>query len=155
MLAEKLNVSRQSVSKWELGQALPEVDKIIAMSKLFKVTTDELLLEKDICQNYLAILANIKEFIDDDAKVASQAITTMLKGSEIEKSALLMVLLGADYAAKIYKHLTDDEIDLITLKVIGIRLSNISESTKNETLDQFYQICTLYKRRADYSSSEE
>ena len=42
-LAEKLGVSRQSVSKWELGQALPEVDKIVAMSRLFAVTTDELL----------------------------------------------------------------------------------------------------------------
>ena len=45
MLAEKLGVSRQSVSKWELNQSLPEVDKIVAMSKLFGVTTDELLIE--------------------------------------------------------------------------------------------------------------
>ena len=43
ILAEKLGVSRQSVSKWELGMALPEVDKIIAMSKLFSVSTDDLL----------------------------------------------------------------------------------------------------------------
>ena len=45
MLAEKLDVSRQSVSKWELGQTLPEISKIIALSKLFGVTTDELLLD--------------------------------------------------------------------------------------------------------------
>jgi lactoylglutathione lyase len=43
MLAENLGVSRQSVSKWELGQSLPEIDKIISMSKLFCVTTDDLL----------------------------------------------------------------------------------------------------------------
>jgi len=42
-LAEKLDISRQSVSKWELGQTLPEVDKIMAMSRLFSITTDELL----------------------------------------------------------------------------------------------------------------
>jgi len=42
-LAEKMNVSRQSVSKWELGQTLPEVDKIITMSKLFSVSADNLL----------------------------------------------------------------------------------------------------------------
>lgn len=42
-LAEKMNVSRQSVSKWELGQTLPEVDKIITMSKLFSVSADALL----------------------------------------------------------------------------------------------------------------
>ncbi|MDF2938526.1 MAG: family transcriptional regulator [Paenibacillaceae bacterium] len=34
-LAEKLSVSRQSVSKWELGQSYPEVDKIIQMSLSF------------------------------------------------------------------------------------------------------------------------
>ena len=42
-LAEKLAVSRQSVSKWELGQTLPEVDKILSMSQLFSISTDELL----------------------------------------------------------------------------------------------------------------
>ena len=39
-LAEKLNVSRQSVSKWESGQAVPELDKIVAISTVFDVTTD-------------------------------------------------------------------------------------------------------------------
>lgn len=43
-LAEKLEVSRQSVSKWELGQAVPDVDKIVRMSELFGVTTDKLLM---------------------------------------------------------------------------------------------------------------
>lgn len=43
-LAEMLEVSRQSVSKWELGQAIPDVDKIIRMSELFSVSTDTLLL---------------------------------------------------------------------------------------------------------------
>ncbi|MCL2285529.1 MAG: helix-turn-helix domain-containing protein [Firmicutes bacterium] len=45
-LAEKLSVTRQTVSKWELGQALPEIDKIIAMSRLFRTTTDELLIDE-------------------------------------------------------------------------------------------------------------
>ncbi|MFM9332175.1 helix-turn-helix domain-containing protein [Paenibacillus mesotrionivorans] len=44
-LAEKLSVSRQSVSKWELGQSYPEVDKIIQMSLLFSVSTDDLLMD--------------------------------------------------------------------------------------------------------------
>lgn len=44
-LAEMLNVSRQSVSKWEMEQSLPEVDKIVLMSKLFGVGTNEILLE--------------------------------------------------------------------------------------------------------------
>ena len=42
-LAEKLNVSRQSVSKWESGQTIPELEKLIALSEVFQVTTDYLL----------------------------------------------------------------------------------------------------------------
>ncbi len=42
-LAEHLNVSRQSVSKWESGMSVPDLNKIIAMSELFGVSTDYLL----------------------------------------------------------------------------------------------------------------
>ncbi|MBY0758071.1 helix-turn-helix domain-containing protein [Sellimonas caecigallum] len=46
-LAEKLNVSRQAVSKWELGVSVPDVDKIVLMSDLFGVTTDYLLKRQE------------------------------------------------------------------------------------------------------------
>ena len=41
-LADALQVSRQSVSKWETGTAVPELDKLVKLSKLFGVTLDEL-----------------------------------------------------------------------------------------------------------------
>ncbi len=42
-LAERLEVSRQSVSKWESGASQPDVDRVVAMSRLFDVSTDYLL----------------------------------------------------------------------------------------------------------------
>ena len=42
-LAEKLNVTRQSVSKWEGAQSVPDIDKILQLSCLFGVTTEYLL----------------------------------------------------------------------------------------------------------------
>lgn len=42
-LAEQLGVTRQSVSKWESAQSVPDIDKILQMSRLFGVTTDYLL----------------------------------------------------------------------------------------------------------------
>ena len=42
-LAEKLSVSRQSVSKWEIGQAFPQIEKILAICSLFSVSADDLL----------------------------------------------------------------------------------------------------------------
>ena len=40
-LAEQLDVSRQSVSKWELNDAAPEISKIIALSELFGISTEK------------------------------------------------------------------------------------------------------------------
>jgi len=42
-LAENIHVSRQSVSKWEMDQALPQIDKVLLLCKLFDISTDELL----------------------------------------------------------------------------------------------------------------
>lgn len=41
-LAEHLDVSRQAVSKWERDEAVPELDKLVALSQTFEVTLDEL-----------------------------------------------------------------------------------------------------------------
>ena len=46
-LAVQIGVSRQAVSKWELDAAMPEIDKLLALARIFGVTTDELLSEDD------------------------------------------------------------------------------------------------------------
>ena len=46
-LGEKLNVTRQTVSKWELGQTTPGMDMLSEMSKIFGVSVDELINEGD------------------------------------------------------------------------------------------------------------
>ena len=45
-LAEKLNVSRQAVSKWEGAQSIPDMNRIIQLSELFGVSTDYLLKDE-------------------------------------------------------------------------------------------------------------
>lgn len=45
-LADQLEISRQSVSKWESGASIPELDKIIGMSRIFGVSTDFLLKDE-------------------------------------------------------------------------------------------------------------
>lgn len=44
-LAEKISVSRQAVSKWEMDQALPQIDKVLQLCTLFGISTDELLCD--------------------------------------------------------------------------------------------------------------
>ena len=53
-LAEKLNVSRQSVSKWEGAQSIPDINRIIMLAEIFGVTTDYLLKDdamRDSCDS--------------------------------------------------------------------------------------------------------
>ena len=45
-LAEKIQVSRQSVSKWEMDQALPQIDKVLLLCKFFGVSADALLSQR-------------------------------------------------------------------------------------------------------------
>jgi len=48
-LANELYVSRQSISKWELGNAYPGIDMLVMMSDIFDITLDELIKQdKDL-----------------------------------------------------------------------------------------------------------
>ena len=47
-LAFRLDVSRQAVSKWEMGASLPDLDNVLKMSELFSCSTDYLLKEGEI-----------------------------------------------------------------------------------------------------------
>ena len=67
ILAEKLNVSRQSVSKWESDASIPEIDKLISLSKLFCVNIGWLLcVESDETTQF--------EFSDDQLKTVEELI---------------------------------------------------------------------------------
>lgn len=44
-LAEKLDITRQSISKWESGESLPEIERLVELSKVFNVTVDYLVNE--------------------------------------------------------------------------------------------------------------
>ena len=62
-LADKLDISRQSVSKWELGASIPDLDKIIRLSELFDVTTDYLLKDdaREISSNVSEVFEEVSE----------------------------------------------------------------------------------------------
>ena len=63
-LAEKLEVSRQSVSKWESDTSVPEVGKILQLSSLFNITTDDLLRDEiPLAPTYTEALFRPKESV--------------------------------------------------------------------------------------------
>ncbi len=60
-----------------------------------------------------------------------------------EKAAILMVALGKDFSSKIYKHLTDDEIEQLTLSITGLRA--FDQETRDEVISEFYDLCVTQK----------
>lgn len=60
-LANELNISRQAVSRWETGEAVPDTEKVIQLSRIFHVTTDYLLLDIDEAPQSAAPTENNRE----------------------------------------------------------------------------------------------
>ena len=60
-LAEKVFVTRQAVSRWETGEAVPDTEKVIQLSRIFHVTTDYLLLDIDEAPQSAASAENNRE----------------------------------------------------------------------------------------------
>ena len=65
-LAEQLGVSRQSVSKWESGQAYPEMDKVLQLAKMFNLNIDDLLNQdiKEVTSEKQTKIT-VNKYIDD------------------------------------------------------------------------------------------
>lgn len=57
----------------------------------------------------------------------------------IQKAAILLIALGPEMSAAIFKHLKDDEIEQLTLEIANTR--SISPELKNDILDEFYEVC--------------
>jgi len=82
-LAEKLNVSRQTVSKWELGTSYPEIDKLIFISDLFQVTTDYLLKDSDTAQGNNSLDRLVLKFLgsaQDMDNISKELVDIMRDG---------------------------------------------------------------------------
>ena len=85
-LAEKLGVSRQSVSKWESNLAYPEMDKVLQLCKLFDLNMDELLNQdiKEVSDNKQAKI-NMNKYIDDFLEYVTKTIDMFTSMSWKEK----------------------------------------------------------------------
>ncbi len=57
----------------------------------------------------------------------------------VQKSAVLLIALGPEKSASIFKHLKEDEIETLTLEIANTR--SVSSQTKEEILEEFYQVC--------------
>ncbi len=88
-LAEKLNISRQSVSKWEGGASIPDLDKIITMSGLFGVSTDYLLKDEIEEEQYSA-----SEDVYEKAQVRSVSLDEANSFMDLTRKSAVKIAIG-------------------------------------------------------------
>ena len=107
-LADKLNVSRQTVSKWELGDSTPDFDKIVPLCNLFGISTEELLRDKKID----------KEIDDSKPDVIKAALISI---------AILLYFVGIVFIVfgEEYLNLSDGILVPIFLFVCGLATATI------------------------------
>ncbi len=83
-VAEKLNVTRQTISKWETDQSMPDFDKVVPLCELYGITPDELFIELKGKEN-----SKDNEFVID---LEEERIKTSKKAKGIAVSVVLYFL---------------------------------------------------------------
>lgn len=73
-VAEKLDVTRQTISKWETNQSTPDFDKIVPLCELYEISTDELLMNKKKEEKNISIEQDNKEIKEKRAKAISTSV---------------------------------------------------------------------------------
>ena len=103
-LAEYLNVSRQSVSKWELNKTLPDVEKLILLADLYEVTLDYLLKGVEIKkvepqasgEDVMAEPAQEQKDGEQNEQIEEEAVCSLeMQSSAVEMSICRIVFLLA------------------------------------------------------------
>lgn len=156
-LAEMLSISRQSVSKWEMEQSLPEIDKVILMSKLFSVGTDEILLEAEEIKNlrpqeihlgsvYL-IVRDFEKSVSFYEQLLSMPVSTRNCGNKFaefyfdNKCLALMNeenLQGHHYVDGDYKFVLNFWVEDLKKEYNRLKVLNIGEITEIRKVNEGY-----------------
>ncbi len=100
-LAEKVNVSRQAISKWELGLTLPDTDKIVALSKVFDVSIDYLLKDEIKVNKDESLDRIVLKFLgsaQDMDKISKELVDIMQDGvvDEMERKRVEEIVVMLD-----------------------------------------------------------
>ncbi|MBQ9983050.1 MAG: helix-turn-helix transcriptional regulator [Lachnospiraceae bacterium] len=85
--AERMDISRQAVSKWESGQSMPDLDKIVAMSQIFGVSTDYLLKEDESVSEEVAgdVESDIYQEVDEEVAMKYEEKPEMLQELSVDE----------------------------------------------------------------------
>lgn len=140
VLADRLGVSRQAVTKWETDKGLPDIENMLIISNLFGISLDELLTDEKESHIRTRFLYESKTEYDIDGNKTfdlklGSASSLVITGTDDEK---IVVLLGSNDLATIkedYKVKIDDikrRIDVTINNTNKLREDKVNESLSVE-----------------------
>lgn len=129
-LAEKLNVSRQAISKWESNKAYPDIDNLILLRDIFNVTLDDLIIGENNTKN-----ENINESVDSsgDTKWYNLKLSNVEKAGEEEEDELeVNLILGGFIIGIAIGMITGNFMWALAGSFVGMGMGYILESLRKK-----------------------
>lgn len=168
-LAEKLNVSRQAITKWESDTGLPDISNIMTISKLFSIPVDDLISEEKTAVRVKSRLYESVTEYDIDGKknfdiklggakeitISGSGISSGTEGGNNEaEGEKIKVILSSDTISTLqqdFKTKIDDIKGRIDIDVN--RAKTISETSAKEALYIEVILPTKYLRKIEVAAS--
>lgn len=132
-MAEKIGVSRQAITKWETDAGIPDIENLIAIAKLFKISVDELLFNERKQSEYIyesRTEYDIDSRKDYDVNLGS-VHSVMLKAWDGEKIIVSLLSNILDRLQSDYKIKIDDKKNTIDLDVQRLNDATETDAKKN------------------------
>lgn len=146
-LGYKLNVTRQTISKWELGQTTPEMDKLLETSRIFGISVYDLLDEtKEIKTEPQKVINNKskkKTVIIIVSVVLAVIIVLGILGMSIAKKLFNIVGEKADKGTQMVENVWQTGLDMME------KQGEQAEKDKQEGLEQFNQFMNQINEEYD------
>ena len=134
-LAEKLNVSRQAISKWEANKAYPDIENLILLRKIFDVTLDDLIIdENNIRCEYInkSIDSDNNDNSDNNDKWHNIKLNNTQKEDEEDEDLWVNLILGGFIIGTAVGTVTGNFMWACAGSFIGMGIGYILESIKKK-----------------------
>lgn len=141
-LGYKLNVTRQTISKWELGQTTPEMDKLIEISKVFNISVDELLRENEETVN---VDSSIDDGVIKNEKKNNKMYIIVLIAFIIVIACIVIKIISYFTSYNLFKKSADKALDQVD-QVLG---TQETEEIGGETLNFIQKLFKLANNDID------
>lgn len=164
-LAEKLNVSRQTISRWEVGSAQPDASNVLQLSKLFGVTADYLLNDGYESDHDVPVVKNTEAAAKNKVKkvialcatafglfgnfiiyILSRFIDVIIPYPVYDNNKIIFYEYSSDHTGYSYKHFVQEHnMEFLTILFWGLFFAGlIYFCSKN---DKIKKVVTKYKEK--------